>query len=171
MFIVIQFLHHILFQPYGGATRQVSTCDYNRHPAQGGSFDSFGSTRYSQNLAHIDSFMEGNKSLTSFDAADRRLDDRRNDDRQDSSSMYRSGGAPSQEARNERRIDNSTTIVRRNSSVSIPRTQTFPDIGSSYLFLRSRAKLFTSFSFLLPGLKMYVMKAANEDRNVSVSCY
>mmetsp|Transcript_3477 Transcript_3477/g.4929 ORF Transcript_3477/g.4929 Transcript_3477/m.4929 type:complete len:738 (-) Transcript_3477:62-2275(-) len=152
--------------PSYGATRQVSVCD-NRNALPSASFDSFGSARYSQNIAHIDSFMDGNRAergqyrsihQRSIDEEDSRHPGNTCDERQPNAPVFKQKNISVRDIGN----DGHTNISPTSSYIVTPKKQGYNDIESNYVVLRSKAKMFTEFSFILPGLKMYVMKAANE---------
>lgn len=86
------------------------------------------------------------------------------DERQPNAPVFKQEITPDRDLGNDGHGGNSPT----SPYIVTPKKQGYNDIQSNYVVLRSKAKIFTEFSFILPGLKIYVMKAANEHHDVSL---
>jgi len=165
------------------AVRQVSVGE-KRPVEKRHSFDSLGDNGYVRNLAHVDSIVDKRKKSDFPMRSEVRQDTEENLRSNDERSGYYDHKKQGEELptnyspshlhpaattndrppmpltkRNDRR--GSVIVTPRKQHLSPPKNENY------YAILRSRARVFTEFSFLLPGLKMYVMEYVSANKRVS----
>jgi hypothetical protein len=156
----------ILLQPYPVAARQVSVSE-NRSFKTRESFDSVGN--FSQARRDGATFEEQN--IRNLGSGPERRQDEGSVSREDVNSGYNDGLDYQSKRSSHNMLGRTDSKAKRDGQTSsatlFQRKQRKPKNINYLMILRPRASLFAEFTFLLPGLKMYVSEYLSNDKHVS----